>query len=788
MPLYFIENRGQLDARVAYYVQGHGKALYFTKDGVTFALTDSKSRDATATDRLNRASLRPGEEKRQEASNRWIVKLDFVGANPTVKVAAEHRTAAVVSYFKGRRENWKTGLPTYSRLAYSDLWPGIDLVYDGTASQLKYTFLVRPGADPGAIRLAYRGPVGVRLNELGQLEVETPVGGFRDDRPHSFQEVNGRRTEIRSAYSFRSDDSPGTYGFAIDPYDKSKPLVIDPAIFIYAGYIGGSDDDGAYGIAVDASGSAYLTGFTNSAESSFPVAAGPELTFSGNYDAFVAKISSVGALVYAGYIGGADFDEGTGIAVDGFGNAYVSGRTYSTETTFPVTGGPDLSFNGGSQDGFVAKVNSSGTGLSYAGYIGGLGDENCYGVAVDLSGSAYVTGFTTSDDTTFPVSGGPDLIYNGGTDAFVAKVNPDGAALAYAGYIGGDQADVGYGIAVDIAGSVYIVGATSSTEATLPVAVGPDLTFNGFFDAFVAKVNPDGATLAYAGYVGGDDYDTGLGIAVDGTAGAYIVGQTLSTETENFPVTVGPDLTFNAGQGYEAFVAKIGPAGTGLDYAGYIGGDSGQIGLGIAVNSLGSAYVIGITSSTEASFPVLGGPDLTFNGDTDAFVAKVDPTGSALTYAGYIGGSGGDEGYGIAVDASGNAYVTGLTNSTETSFPVAVGPDLTFNGLGDAFVAKVSEAEPTPTPTEVPPTDTPTDTPTPVPPTETPTAIPTETPTFTPTETPTETPTNTPSATATDTPTVTPTATPTLRRPPTKTPKPTNTPRFTPKPTKTPRP
>ncbi len=285
---------------------------------------------------------------------------------------------------------------------------------------------------------------------------------------------------------------------------------------------------------------------------------GPDLTFNGGpFDAFGAKVNAAGtALVYAGYIGGSGEDRGTGIAVDGAGNAYVTGDTSSTQATFPVLVGPDLTFNGGLFDAFVAKVNAAGTALVYAGYIGGSDSDLGFGIAVDGTGNAYVTGQTVSTEASFPVSVGPDLTYNGANDAFVAKVNASGAALAYAGYIGGSSDDLGAGIAVDVAGNAYVTGRTSSTEATFPVLVGPDLTLNGGpTDAFVAKVNAAGTALVYAGYIGGSDDDFGHSIAVDGAGNAYVAGETLSTEA-TFPVGVGPDLTFNGAT--DAFVAKVG--------------------------------------------------------------------------------------------------------------------------------------------------------------------------------------------------------------------------------------
>ena len=341
-------------------------------------------------------------------------------------------------------------------------------------------------------------------------------------------------------------------------------------------------------------------------------------------------------------------------------------------------------------------MNPSGTALDYAGYIGGSSLDEGRGIAVDAEGSAYVIGDTGSTEATFPVSVGPDLTHNGDLDVFVAKVNPSGIALDYAGYIGGSDHDLslGSGIAVDATDSAYVTGHTFSTEATFPVTVGPDLTFNGDVDAFVAKVNPSGTALDYAGYIGGSSSDRGEGLAVDATGSAYVTGRTQSREG-SFPVTVGPDLTYNDTPegigGGDTFVTKVNPSGTALDYAGYIGGSGEDSGWGIAVDGAGNAYVAGFTQSTAASFPVTVGPDLTFNGGNgDAFVAKVNPSGTALDYAGYIGGSSQDVGWGVAVDATGNVYVTGDTRSSQASFPVTVGPDLTFNGgRDDAFVAKI---------------------------------------------------------------------------------------------------
>jgi hypothetical protein len=224
---------------------------------------------------------------------RWVVKLDFVGANPEVKPEGRELMPAVISYFKGPREEWRTGLKTYGSVIYRDLWPGIDLIYAGTVNRLKYSFLVKSGADPERIRLAYRGVSSLSITDAGQLEVQTPVRGFQDDRPVSYQEVEGRAVEVRTAYAVKTDAGEGArvYGFEVGDYDRSKLLVLDPAVLVYCGYIGGGGGDGGTGIAVDGDGNAYVTGATRSAEETFPVAGGPDLSFNeGRADAFVAKV------------------------------------------------------------------------------------------------------------------------------------------------------------------------------------------------------------------------------------------------------------------------------------------------------------------------------------------------------------------------------------------------------------------------------------------------------------------------------------------------------------------
>ena len=357
MPLYFIPNYGQMDKQVAYYVQGKDKTLYFTPEGVTLALaspvaseefpfkTDRRmpSRDLSVERGTTRPpALQPGNTDAattgQTGPGRWIVKLDFVDADKNVRPVGQEETGAAISYFRGKPEEWRAGLPTYSKIVYPDLWPGIDLAYYGTVNKLKYEFIVHPGADPSKIRLAYRGAESVSVEPDGRLKVTTQAGSFSDDVPVAYQEKGGKRLNIGLAYELRGAKSPRTaegaaigdstardgaaapaakpalgYGFKIEDYDAGLPLVLDPAIMVYCGYVGGSGYDTGFGIAVDEAGNAYLTGYASSNDATFPVTVGPDLTSNGSSDAFVAKVNAAGtALVYCGYIGGSSSESGYG--------------------------------------------------------------------------------------------------------------------------------------------------------------------------------------------------------------------------------------------------------------------------------------------------------------------------------------------------------------------------------------------------------------------------------------------------------------------------------------------
>jgi hypothetical protein len=378
------------------------------------------------------------------------------------------------------------------------------VVWSGTGGHIEATYHLAAGADPAQVRVAWQGAGSVAVTAEGRLAVTTPVRSFEEDAPKAFQDIDGRRVPVEVAYDL---DGAGTYGFRLGAYDPSRPLVIDPIVLVYAGFLGGSGNEFGQDIVVDGAGNAYVTGATNSAAATFPETTGVFQAANGGIgDVFVAKVNAAGsALVYAGFLGGSSFDVGIGIAVDGAGAAYVTGLTSSTAATFPETTGVFQAASGGDNDAFVAKVNPTGSALVYAGFLGGNGFEIGFGIAVDTAGNAYVTGDTNSAAATFPETSGVFQATNGGsTDAFVAKVNPTGSALTYASFLGGSGNDSGRDIALDGAGNAYVTGGTISAAATFPETAGVfQATMAGSFDAFVAKVNTTGSALAYASFLGG---------------------------------------------------------------------------------------------------------------------------------------------------------------------------------------------------------------------------------------------------------------------------------------------
>ncbi len=654
LPLSFVPNRGQTDARVRYYAQTPGFAAYFTRRGVTIAI--SKGRHGQA------------------------IELLFPGADRTPSIAAADRQAGRVNYLNGAERH--TGIPTYGRVVYRDLWPGIDLVFAADRGQLKYELHLASGANLANARFAYAGIDGLSVAGNGGLAVHTQNGTLRDAPPRS------RQGGAAVASRFRLTGKR-SYGFSLGAYDRSRPLVIDPAL-AYSTFLGGNGDDTQWGIAVDPHGNSYVAGQTDSPN--FPATPGSyDTTFNGGTeDAFVAKLNPLGtALVYATYMGGDGWDSGQDVATDAAGNAYVFGYTLST--SFPVTPGAFQADRNGFDDNFVAKLGPAGA-LQYSTLLGGSGAGFSSGqegaIAVDGAGQAIATGFTRSTD--FPTTPGAYKTASEGLEAFVTKFNQDGTGLVYSTFLG---AGLPQDIAVDPTGNAFLTGLGGFADADYPTTPGAyDRTLNGQDEVFVTKLAPSGSALVYSTFIGGGASDHPYGIAIDSAGSAYVAGRTALDAAVPYPTTPGAyDRTRNGFA--DAFLSKLDPSGSALVYSTYLGGSGDEGAFGVAVDAAGSAHVIGTTFSTD--FPTTPDAlDATHGYPSDAFYAKLDPGATALQYSTYFGGAGYDgggyagAGGSIALDPQGNAYLTGSTQGGVPTTPGAF--DTTYNGNEDSFVAKFS--------------------------------------------------------------------------------------------------
>ncbi|HUU05986.1 MAG TPA: SBBP repeat-containing protein [Patescibacteria group bacterium] len=693
LPLYFTANRGQVDGRALFYAKASRYTLWLTEAGLVF---DSYKFERPEPPVAGKGPSLRAEKPESRKSERDVSRLIFLNGAKHPQIVAVDESPLKVNYFIGNDPaKWHAAVPTSKAVLYKNIYKNIDLKVYGSEGRIEYDWIVRPGGDPRDIKFEYRNVKGTRLDEEGNLLVETNFGELMHKKPAAFQERVGKpAAEKRSGKSTRAavesafkKIGANAYGFEVGAYQADLELIIDPVVLAYSSYLGGSGTDNAYGIAVDGSGNAYVTGETYSTD--FPTLNHYQ-TAQTDLDAFVTKIdttqSGSASLVYSTYLGGNNEDHGFGIAVDSSGNAYVTGNTLSTD--FPILNQYQTDQTG--WDVFVTKLDTTQSGsasLVYSTYLGGEDEDSGRGIAVDNSGNAYVTGYTTS--TNFPTLN-PYQTDQVGSDAFVTKIDTTqsgSASLVYSTYLGGNAYERGYGIAADGSGNAYVTGITVSTN--FPTLNPYQASLEDEIDAFVTRIDTTqsgSASLVYSTYLGGNNEDRGFGIAVDSSGNAYVTGITFST---NFP-TLNPYQTYPDDDDRNAFVTRIDTTQSGsasLVYSTYLGGEGEDYGMGIAVDNSGKAYVTGETYSTD--FPTLNQYQ-TDQGSADAFVTKIDTTqsGSAsLVYSTYLGGNNDERGFGIAVDSSGNAYVTGSMISTD--FPT-LNQYQTDQGVPDAFIAKIA--------------------------------------------------------------------------------------------------
>jgi len=667
LPLRFEANQGQWDSSVRYRARAGALNLSLTQSGPVVALAGAPR-----------------------------IEIALPGSNPAPVIEGLDPLAARTDYFIGSRQDWHTGIANYGRVRYRGVYPGVDVVYYGSQNRLEYDFVLDPGADPSAIRLEFRGAGSLRITPAGDLAVETAAGTLIQQRPAIYQEdpATAARHLVSGRYVLLAAN---TVGVRLDRYDRKRKLVIDPSI-LYSTYMGGTASDQITCVQLAPTGLLYVAGWTTSTD--LPTLSSAYSTGNaGVSDAFLAIIDTTAfgnfALVYASYIGGANVDVATALAVDASGNVYLAGTTNSAN--FPLAGNsfktapPAGTYTGS----FVLELNPGIYGpssLMYSTYLGGTtGNDTINGMTLDALGNIYVIGTARSND--FPVTGSAYATSQyGSQDAFITELNPNSASLIYSTYIGGQNDDVGQAIvSVGPPGRVYVAFNTQSPD--FPMAgysyknglTGAVDMVLGLMDLTQSGIN----CLIYATYFGGSNLDEVRGIAVDANGDLLVTGYTMSSD---FPVTGDSVQSVYGGNG-DAFAAVVNPAALGFVlYSTYLGGGDGDVGYAIAGDAAGNVYVTGYTLS--ADFPTTANaPQPKWGQGIDVFVTKLKPgvAGQAgLRYSTYLGAENVNVGYALAVSPDGTAYVAG---STEGLWPVWPNPSQGSYGGGssDGFVLVLSK-------------------------------------------------------------------------------------------------
>jgi hypothetical protein len=726
IPLAFTENLGQYDPQVKFSSRVNGVQYFFTATGFTSLL--SRETEASVNKRQQTA-LNSGAETAQAGPflhplpeyEHYAVKFEFLNARGNPQVVGEERLSWNNHYFKGNDPAaWRTNVPNYEKIRVKNIYDGVDLLYYGSEGQVEYDLIVAPFTDPQQIVIACQGADSLEITSQGELEIQTPLGAMTHSRPTVYQMVDGSRQEITAGYTIVSESqlrakNPTSteslaFTFEIGDYDPSKPLRIDP-VLRYSRCLRGSSNERAFGITVNTSGAAYITGFTDS--QNFPRLPGPQNSegVGGDLDIFVVKLNSAGnALEFATFIGGSREDVGRSIALGPFDRIYVAGGTNSAD--FPTEAAFDATLDAGAFDACVLFLSPAGDQLFYSTYLGGLPGlsggplvgrafvgSQAFAIAVDTNGAFYVTGATNSQgfpttpnafDRTHPGNvGGGGLPVTTPYDVFLTKFTPTGTALEYSTYIGGVGEEVAFGIVVDGSGAAYISGWTGQGAFTVDDTIRYPMTNNvgwqpGGQNTFATKMNPDGSALDYSFLLASmNRQSVGTDIAIDAAGAAYVAGFTDGT----IPTTAGAfDTTFARANGstLDAFVFKLTPDGSSPVYSTLLGGASNDLAYGIDVDDDGNAYVTGWT--TSADFPLAGANLLSRAApfQRDIFVTRLNPTGTGIDFSSFLGDIFDDEqGFGTPVFFRDQAlYVTGYTRT----------PSLLLGG-DEAFAAKIDVSD-----------------------------------------------------------------------------------------------
>ncbi|SDT37621.1 Beta-propeller repeat-containing protein [Paenibacillaceae bacterium GAS479] len=657
-------NKGQTDLQAAFILKTSDSTFFFTPDHM--AMIFQKPLQSGSSE-LTKTRYPDSSAHQREV---WGLRLHFNGAQKEVSIDGQERLDGVKNYFRGSEPSlWHTDVPTFGKLSYTGLYPGIDMLFYFHESQLEFDFMIAPGAHPNHISLEFEGCDEIKIGEEGQLFIFVDSHFILLKAPSIYQfDDLGNKIPLAGGYIRREN---GQIGFEVcDSYNLEAPLVIDP-VLAYSTFLGGNDTSEGLGITVDNSGSAYVTGYTFA--TNFPTQGPIQGSLAGSSDVFITKFSPAGnTLIYSTYLGGSNSDQGTSIAVDIAGNAYVTGFTSSAD--FPVLNAYQA-VAPANQNAFISQINASGSTLLYSTYLGGGDIDSGAGIAVDTLGNIYVTGVTISSD--FPLMNPFQSSFSFVNTTFLTKLVPTASPLSqliYSTYFGGTT--LATGLAVDSADQAIIAGYTANNVIPIVNAVQP-VFGGGSLDAFVAKFTPSGTALVYSTYIGGNDDDLALGMALDLAGNVYVTGYTFST---NFPISNPVQAALGGGR--DAFVVKLNASGSAFIYSTYLGGSDDEQGYAVATDPFGSTYVTGFTLSNN--FPLADPFQATYPGGFSIFITKLNPIGGFI-YSTYFAGN---FGFSIAADSFGSAYVTGSTSGT--NFPLE-NPFQSTIGADSAFVSKLED-------------------------------------------------------------------------------------------------
>ena len=695
----FIENKGQiidqnnnLNPSVLYLYNGNGLHVQLKQAGFSYEVWKiAAGSQPLATSKMPEAIPIAIGSQKLTADSIYIHRIDisFVNSNPNAIITASESASDYINYYTtGTTEQGVTNVHHYKKVLYQNIYPNIDVEFVLNENKFKYNFIVHPNGNVNDIQLKFDGANNTSLTTDGHITIETAYGNIDESIPLTYQldANNIQQTIIASFTSNLPNSASNIYGIMVGQHDATKTLIIDPVP--WATYYGGSSEDEGYGIVTDIFGNVIITGNTKST-SSIATSGAFQTTYGGNMpgvgnigDAFITKFNNSGAIQWATYYGGSGYDVGYGITTDTSNNILITGAMGAYSTGMATSGSYQTSFGGYNYDAFVAKFSSSGSRI-WSTYYGGVSDDYGQGIKTDISGNVFITGYTSSTSG-IASSGAFQSTYGGGFyDAFIAKFNSTGTIRQWASYYGGSLLDVANGIAVDVNGNILIVGQTQSTSSIASSGAFQSSFGGGTGDAFVVKFSTTGSQL-WATYYGGSQQDFGQSIATDTSGNILITGKTTSTSGI---ATSGTYQTAFAGAYSNVYIAKFSNLGSRI-WGTYYGGGGGDYAYGIITELSGNMFITGLTLS-NTGIATSGSYQTTYNGGSsagDAFVAKFSLSGSRL-WATYYGGLWDDYGQGIAVDANGNVFITGYTNSP-TTIATSGAYQTTFGGGPyDAFVA-----------------------------------------------------------------------------------------------------